>query len=161
MEKKIIKAKFNILHVQSQGVHFCMDLEFVKKVLPLVLFESIPGSAHYVAGLMNMAGRSIPVIDFGLCLGLNRNRPYSLSTPIVLCGDENREIGLIMDGVFGVTCIEKESLQMEEKFNNSSSPFLGTTLLGGNLALLIDMNEVLKIDLITTNPSLFLDGASE
>jgi len=157
MGQQSMNEKLQILHFQSQDVHFCMDLGFIKKVLPLVSFEAIPGAANYVAGLINIAGRSITVIDFGLCIGLSRQRPYTLDTPILICGNEKQEFGMIIDKVIDLVTIEKKSLQMKEQFDKTDSPFIATVVLENRLALLVNMNEILSIDLVTAQPRFAID----
>jgi purine-binding chemotaxis protein CheW len=153
-----IKADFQVLHFQSQGVHFCADLNCIKKFLPLMQLEPIPGSLKHVAGLMNVAGRGIPVIDFAICLGLQRTSPYSLDTPILLCKNNEDEMGIIIDGVIGLDHVEKKSLQMQDKFDDSKSPFLATVVLRDNLAILVDMSEIIKSNLMTNAPNFILDN---
>ncbi len=157
MIKADIKADFQVLHFQAQGVHFCTDLNFIKKFLPLMKLEPIPGSSNHVAGLMTVAGRGIPVIDFALCLGLQRNRAYTLETPILLCKNNEDEMGIIIDGVIGLDHVEKSSLQMQDKFENSKLPFLATVVLNDNLAILVDMSEIIKMNLMLNEPDFILD----
>ncbi len=155
---KNIKSTLQILHFQSQGVHFCIDLNYISKVFPLMAIEPIPGSPHYVAGLMNLAGHSIPVIDFIMSIGLKRNKHYSLDTPILYCKNENHELGMIVDSVIGLDFINEAAIQMQDQFNDTNSPFIGTVVLNNDITLFINMGEILKTNLVRVNPNFYIDN---
>ncbi len=147
------EEKIQILHFQTQHVHLCIDVNFIKKLFPLLLLESIPNSAHYVAGLMNIAGHSIPVIDFSLYLELQRDQNYSLNATIIMLSNGYDEIGLIVDHVVGLANIEKSALKMQDKFNDAQSPFSATGILGTDQILLVDTTKLFKVNLMKSNPN--------
>jgi purine-binding chemotaxis protein CheW len=131
----------NILHFRLMNVLVCMDIKYVIKVLPLVRLEKVPLSPMYVAGLMNLAGKSITVMDFAMLLGMKRVKPYTTETPVLLCSDGGVEVAMIVDAVLDLTKVNESTLQVQ---NELKKPFLGTFKLNDEFSLFIDMKELLK-----------------
>jgi chemotaxis signal transduction protein len=50
----------------------CVPLENIKKILPLVSLDKVPGGPVWLAGLMNIHENIIPVIDIAIRTGMNR-----------------------------------------------------------------------------------------
>ena len=63
--------KLHILQILMQHIHLCIPLQYIIKVFPLMELKEIPGTPPYCAGLMNVRGESIPVIDLALRLHVN------------------------------------------------------------------------------------------
>lgn len=157
MQTSIIEPKIQVLHMTIQNIRVCIDLQYVNKVLPLVLLEPIPGSPSYVAGLMNLAGKSILVIDLLMRLGLNRDKPYSLDTPILLCSDECHQCGIIVDKIIELENVDTSALQMQEAFDKPNSPFIAVVILKFESSLLINIKHVFKINLLQEKSELIFD----
>ncbi len=145
------ETKLKLLQFLVQGVHLCMDFHYIERVLPLPLLEKVPAGPLYLAGLMNLRGQSIPVIDLALRLGLTRDLEYSLNTPILLCSDNSHQVGLIIDKIFGMIDVEEKSIQMHEEFVRNHSPFLGAVTLDAGVSLLINTSQILAFSLTGEN----------
>ena len=103
MRESLIKNKLQVLHFVIQNMRLCVELQYVDKILPLVWLEAIPGSPLYFVGMINYAGKSVPVIDLAIRLGLNRSQSYSLDTPIILCSAGIHQTGMIVDKIISLT----------------------------------------------------------
>lgn len=136
-----------LMHFSTIKVPMCMYLKNISKVLPLVALEPVPGGPAYLAGLMNKAGKTIPVIDLAIRSGLVRTEPYSLNTPILICSNDRDESAFIVDNVFGLITIDEKNLQMEQKFNKENSPFLASIVHELNSLLLINVDFMLKVNM--------------
>jgi chemotaxis-related protein WspB len=146
-------TKLQMLHFLVQKVHLCFEIHYIMKILPLVELKAIPGAPPYITGLMNVAGNSIPVIDLALRLGLKRTKKYALSTPIILCDAVSQEAAVIVDEILGLCVADKNALQMKTNFNDPESLFTGVITLDTKLALVLNMNKILSIDLSTGKES--------
>lgn len=142
MNTALKKTAFPALHFLLHNTPMCVDLRYITKVLPLALLENVPGSQPYFVGLLNLAGKSIPIIDLAICLGLPRNKPYSLDIPILLCSEGARELGIVVDEVTEIMDVENNNLQMQREFNQANSPFLATVARGAELVLLVDIKQI-------------------
>lgn len=141
------KKKLLVLHCLVNRNRVCIDLGFIEKCLPLSQLEMMPNSPDYLVGLMNIAHRSVPIIDLGARLNLKRTACYTLDTPILLCSDGTHEIGVIVDKIIGLEELKKEELQMREYIDNPNSLFIATATFGSNLSFLINMQYILAINI--------------
>jgi purine-binding chemotaxis protein CheW len=155
--KEGLNKKLKYLSFLLQDVHCCIDLQFIEKVLLLPLLEVVPGSPHYLAGLMNLRGVGVPIIDLALRLGLSRSECYALDTPILLCFDGVHRAGLLVDKIIGLIDIEQGLLQMHEEFEKSHSPFEGVITFEAGISLLINISRVLEFSLMKGRGDFFLD----
>jgi purine-binding chemotaxis protein CheW len=166
MNKITSTNQIQVLQFVVQNAHICLDLSYVNKVLPLLMLDIVPNSPLFFAGLMNLEGKIIPVIDLALRLGMHRNKKYSLDMSILLCTYDLHQAGLIVDDVTGLSTINEETIQMHEEFDKTSSPFIGSISINSNLSLLLNLDYIFPIDInnddkIIPEPSLINKNASD
>lgn len=142
---------FSVLNCQVNRTRLCIDLKYIKKTLPLSKLEVMPNSAPYLVGLLNLAHKSVPVIDMGARLNLSRNSPYSLTTPVLLCSDGVHELGIIVDSILGLEEAAVRGIEYNEK---QTSIILATTTLDSELSLLINMKLIFATDFNNDTPYL-------
>lgn len=147
MNKSTRTSRLPVLLFLLQNIRFCADLKYINKIISLPLLEAVPNSPRFLAGLLNISGKSIPVIDLAIRIGLTRNQPYALETPILICQHQTQIIGIIVDEVLSLTEISAESLQMKSEFNDPSSFFMAAAEINAELSLLINMENILSFDL--------------
>jgi len=141
------EPKIQIVHFLVKDVRMCAYLKNVKKVLPLVALESIPGGPSYLAGLMNLQGIMIPVIDLAIRLGMKRLKKFSLDMPVLLLEKHNidtKQIAVIIDDIIGLTDFDNTKLQLNHDFGQADSPFLGAVTDHLESSLLININYLIK-----------------
>lgn len=137
--------KFLVLNCLVNNSQICINLEYVQKNLSLPQLNLLPNSPSYLVGLMNLAGKSISVIDLGARLNLQRTQPYSLNTPVLLCADQGREVGFIVDQIIGIYELDHQDIHTQDP-NNTTSLFLAPVTIGNELSLLVNMHTILSID---------------
>ncbi len=143
------QKKVQMIRLLAKKVRVCLPIAYVSKILPLMLLEAVPNSPFFVVGLMNHAGKSIPVLDLAARLGLNRDQPYSLDTPLLLCSSGSQELALLADRILGLTDVAENSLQMSEQFDPATSLFLGSIAIGSELFLRLNAERILDCCLST------------
>ncbi len=143
--------KLHVLHFMLQGIQLGLDLNTVKKVVPLTSIEKLPKSLDYVVGVMNLAGKSVPVIDLALRLDLKRKNEYSLNTPIILCQEEMYETGIVVDEILGIEIVEKDLLQKNKNVLDINSPVVGVIDINGNLILMLDTSKIVDKNISINN----------
>lgn len=134
-----------VLSCLVNNTHICIDLGFVRKNLPLPQLEHLPNSPPYLIGLMNYRGKSVPVVDMGRRLGLERHSPYTLDTPVLLCGDGQHHIGFVVDKIYGLFEIGPKNIQKEAP-SQTRANFLATITIDGILSLLVNMSYLFSGD---------------
>lgn len=148
MESVLMLPKLKVLSFLIQDKkHICADLKYIYKAISLTYLESITGAPVYVAGLLNFAGESIPVIDLAMYLGWHNKTPYSLNTPILLCTDDKHWVGIVVEEVLGIATLDPEALQMHDEFKKPGSLYLAVAQINSDLSLLVDMEQILSISL--------------
>jgi len=145
------KRHLQVLHLLICHVRICIALEHINKVLPLASLEPVPGGPEYLVGLLNLAGKSIPIIDLATYLGLPRDDNYTVDTPILICNYDDQKFGMIIDHVKGISTVEDETLQMCDEFKKDNSPFLAVVTIDSELSLLINIPKILSINLLSAN----------
>jgi purine-binding chemotaxis protein CheW len=90
-----------ILVVELAGRHYGAPLKSVREVFTLGPLTPVPTAPAAVAGVANLRGQVIPVLDLMrlLDLGLHRLR---LGDPVVLVESEGTRVGLLVDRVVGL-----------------------------------------------------------
>lgn len=119
----------------------------VRQVLPLLELKQLPGTPAFVAGLMNLHGEPVPVID--LCL-LACGRPCAphFSTRLIVVDypvedGACRPLGLIAERVTGTLRLTPEQFR-EPGVSMSAAPYLGKVAEdGGKLLQLVSPDQLL------------------
>lgn len=147
------------LHFVAQDIRFCMDIQYVLRVISLVALQPVPQAPNYMQGVMNLGGEGVPVIDLALRLGLQNTQPYTLNTPIVLCTDGTRRAGIIVEKVLGIADVRETELQMNGFFREQTFAFSGVINVDDELSMLLDLRRLLDVDLSGKETGMQVDPA--
>jgi purine-binding chemotaxis protein CheW len=77
-------------------------LSAVREVFALGPLTPVPGAPSAVAGLTNLRGQVIPVVDLGRLWGQTPHRLH-LGDPVVLVQSAEIRVGLVVDQVLGLS----------------------------------------------------------
>ncbi len=133
----------SLLWVRVQSIDCCIDLTYVDRVVSLVALQAVPGAPIYFAGLLNLSGRNIPVIDLGLRLGMERPEPYTADTPIIVCTAGADMLGVIVNDVNGMEWVHSSDLQLGSMMGEGN-PLLNASInTDRGMALLLDIDSVI------------------
>lgn len=97
------------------------DGEYVLPAADVLQMESfsgatkVPGSPPYVAGLIQIRGRVVPVVDLRVRFGLPRAEP-SMDSRVVVVESGERTVGLLVDSAREVIDIPSEALHAPPDF---------------------------------------------
>lgn len=130
-------ADRQVLIVRTGGILACVDLCNVERTISLVAMQAIPGSAPYVAGIINYAGSSMAVIDLAIRLGLHSS-PYTLDTPIMICVHQQQRIGVILQDIVGIQTLQQQDQQLTRQLGGQGLAFCASVHTVHGLALLLD-----------------------
>jgi chemotaxis-related protein WspB len=105
---------------------YALPLAVVARVLPALALKSLPLSDPGVAGLMDLHGQAIPVIDLVQLAGLPPS-PLCVDSRIIvvhyrLPDGSVRDLGLLAEHVLGVVAVAESALQPP---GVQAAPFLG------------------------------------
>ena len=88
-----------LLHFIVLDHRFLVELDQVKRVIPLIAVDPIPNAPNFVAGMANIEGVIIPIIDLALRMGQKPTASYTLQHEIMICQHDSFCAGLIVDDV--------------------------------------------------------------
>jgi purine-binding chemotaxis protein CheW len=103
----------------------------------------VPGAAAHVAGIIQIRGQVIPVVDLRQLFGHPSVEP-TLNTRVVVIEHGERRVGLIVDKSREILRIDRESVQSSPALVQQSSGGLleGLVQLGTRLLMLLDLRKV-------------------
>lgn len=116
--------KLLVFHIGPD--RYGLPLRQIQRVLPLMELKRVPLAPHAVAGLMNLHGQPVPVIDLARLAGYEASADH-FDTRIVLAdytlpGGAVRALGLLAERVQGVQEIDEGDLSEP---GVRAAPFLG------------------------------------
>jgi purine-binding chemotaxis protein CheW len=116
-------------------------------VLQMESFTSatrVPGTPPYVAGLVQIRGRVVPVVDLRARFGLQTVAPV-LDSRVVVVQQGDRVVGLLVDIAREVVSIAKEAFRPPpEIVAEQAAGFVkAVAQVGGRLVMLIDCDRVI------------------
>lgn len=135
-----------VLKFKIPGMRLCAPLGNIIKVLPLMELQPVPAAPRYLRGLMNLHGRSIPVIDLAARLGYGGYIQFTLETPILLCEHDGLQTGLIVDKVIGVEMLDPDAWQPTPAFDHAGLLLHGTVQTQFGQSQVLCMERVIAID---------------
>ena len=91
---------------RSSGILYAMSTDVVMEIFTHVDVTRVPMVPEYIAGVINLRGAVVPIIDFRLMLGR-----YPESEPCAIILDiEGTSIGILVDTVDRMVDISKSSI---------------------------------------------------
>jgi purine-binding chemotaxis protein CheW len=93
---------------------FATDVAKVREVLDLTTITKIPRTPDFMAGVINLRGSVVPVVDLRLCLEMSKTestRNTCIVVVEVLLENESTVIGALTDSVEEVIDLEPEQIQ--------------------------------------------------
>jgi purine-binding chemotaxis protein CheW len=93
---------------------FATDVAKVREVLDLTPITAIPRTPEFMAGVINLRGSVVPVVDLRLCFGMSKTettRNTCIVVVEVLLDNESIVIGALADSVEEVIDLEPEQIE--------------------------------------------------
>ena len=113
---------------------------------------TIPNTPEYILGVMNLRGTIVPVMDLRLKFGMAAVE-YDGTTVVVVLKvmvlDQERIMGVIVDGVSDVFNLKDQALQPPPEFGSSSvntSYLHGLATVNDNLVIILDVDALMSAD---------------
>src|SRR5262245_19962235 len=103
-------TRHTLVVFELDGREFALPIEDIAEILQMVLITPVPEVPPWVAGVVNLRGRVIPVIDLRTRLGIEPRTP-SLNTPLLIAEQGTRKLGLIADAVRDVIVVDDDALE--------------------------------------------------
>jgi len=138
-------GKYLIFRLEE--LHFGVRIGNLREVMEMPGITFVPLAPPCVAGVINLRGSVIPVIDLRRKFGLPPE-PATAATCIVairvMVAFAEAIVGVIVDEVLEVLTIEAEMIEDAPVPEDGVSYLLGTAMVDGKRRLLLDVDEVLN-----------------
>jgi purine-binding chemotaxis protein CheW len=93
---------------------FAVEVEFVREILGIREISLLPKAPDFVAGVIDVRGKTVPVVNLRLKLGLQAAEATEMTRILVLELDLEKgpvSVGLLADQVFEVAEIEEAEVE--------------------------------------------------
>lgn len=129
------------------GQLFGLDIMAIREIRAWSPTTRLPRVPDYVAGVVNLRGAVLPVIDLSVRLGW----PPTETTPrnpIIVCEHEGKSRGLIVHDVNDIVSMEFDTLQQPSAdANDTVANFLeGIAPIGNDMVMVLDLNRLMAAD---------------
>ena len=138
---------------------YAIDILSIREIIQYQILTPVPMMPKFIAGVLNLRGNVVPVVDLALRLG-KKSTPITKRSSIIITGvedaDQSLEIGLIVDGVNDV--LEFTQIDPPPAFGSSiRTDFIrGMAPVNDKFIMILNLEKVLSIDeLAQADPTLF------
>ncbi|WP_129135813.1 chemotaxis protein CheW [Luteimonas sp. YGD11-2] len=137
------------LRLRCGGQAYALELLKIREVVRPMPLLSLRGAVPSVAGVMNLRGQVVPVIDLGVQLG-ESPAPDSAGTRIIVLEERGEVLGLRVCGVEDVVIIN--DAQIEDAHASRLAPvgdrrIHGIARIGRDVMLLLDATRLMDMPL--------------
>lgn len=122
---------------EEYGVPITLVQEIIRHTPP----RTIPGSPHYVEGVINLRGRIIPVVDLRRRLGVHGERPAE--SKVVIVAVDELTVGVVVDEVREVLTLSPEVCESAPPGTDDADYVEAVGKLDDRLVVVLDMLRLL------------------
>jgi purine-binding chemotaxis protein CheW len=135
----------SLVAVSLNEQHYALHLPCVERVVRAAEITPLPGAPSIVAGVIDVAGSVIPVIDLRKRLGL-LEREIVLSDQLVIARTTTRTVALIVDAVTEVMDCSQAQISSADAVLPGLRHVSGVASLPTGLLLIQDLERLLSLD---------------
>ncbi len=130
-----------MLKSQAYGV----PIGTVREINRVADITPVPQTPHFVAGVMNLRGKVIPVVDLRLKFDLEA-APHTRNTCIIVIEGDSGQVGMIVDAVTGVIDLGAQQIEPAPVMGDETrmSFVLGMGKIESNVVILVDIVRALS-----------------
>ena len=137
-----LPATFEILLVRIGSTNAGFALDAVREVVPMAELVPIPEAPRWVLGLLNVRGKSLPVVDVRARLEPEA-QPPGPSDLIVIVSTRLGVAGLVVDEVSTVQRLARAAIEASVHGTPHAAYVLGTFTHAGQSTVLLGVPELL------------------
>jgi purine-binding chemotaxis protein CheW len=139
-------ARRRLLVLRLADREYGLDAGAVVQVLRMVAIRPVPEAPAWIAGVVNLRGRTTPMMDLRTRLGLP-TRPPGLSDHIVIVQAGEAALGLMVDAALEVLEVDEDAIEAPGEAAGRSGVIAAVARSGERLLLVLDV-ERLSVDAV-------------
>lgn len=129
-----------LITFEVAGQMFALDIMAIREIRAWTPVTPMPRVPHYVAGVVNLRGTVLPVVDLAARLGWAATE----ATPrhaIIVCQVDGQAQGLIVDSVSDIVALDSDTLQAPPTAGSDEIvPFLeGLAAIDEHMVMVLDL----------------------
>jgi purine-binding chemotaxis protein CheW len=128
-----------ILRIQNS--EYALPVGRVIEVLRMVALAPVPEAPRWIAGVLNLRGKGVLVMDLRQRLGRLAPAP-GFNTPIVVLQTSAEPLGLIADEVLEIMALRREALKPVEQLPGTTGMLAAIDHAGERLILILDVDRL-------------------
>ena len=146
MAQTVVETTDQIVIFRLGEQEFGLEIEQVREIIRIATVTPMPHTAAAVAGMINVRGKIIPVVDMGEYLGLPPAKP-GLIARIIIIEAAHIMVGLRVDTATDVLRVPSGSLESADEIvgRGGLADIAGVYKLDERLVALIDTKDLLEI----------------
>ena len=119
-----------------------IDLDAVREILPVRRATRLPGSPAYVAGLINVRGTIVTVIDLGA--RLDGNSSLAADGSVMLVEHGGKIVGIAVAEVKDVMMLPAESIEHATEGDGADGAIVGLGRMDDKVVIILDIHSIIK-----------------
>ncbi len=136
----------NYLIFGHRGARYGFNVRAVREIVWLPELSSIEELPPYIAGVFNLRGRVVPVMDLGLRFG-HAHVPYRTSDQVIVIGIDETRAGVVANELHDVLALAQTAVEEVRSYQGAGghAQFVcGEAKLDDGLAMLLDEAALLR-----------------
>lgn len=123
---------------------YAVPIGSVREINRVLTITPIPETPKYIAGVMNLRGKVIPIVDLRVRFGMPTTA-HTKHTCIIVVDSEHGQAGLLVDSIQGVVPLAPEQIEPRPQLQEqvSLSFVVGMGKVDKNVLVLVDVSRVL------------------
>lgn len=128
-----------LITFEVEGQTFGIDIMGIREIRAWSPTTRLPRVPNYVAGVVNLRGIVLPVIDLAARLGWNHSQPGERH--VIIVTEVNGQLkGMIVDAVRDIVTFDQDNLQAAPTTGDTVLPFLeGLASLEDRMVMVLDL----------------------
>jgi purine-binding chemotaxis protein CheW len=145
--ERLPDVPFMILRCRCGQREVAFLLDTVVEVVMMPALTALPESSPWVAGMLNLRGKAIPVLDVTARLSRGASRVRA-SDYVVVCATEQGLVGLVVQDLGEPTAIVREDVHSAADGLSVAPYFLGFVQRGDVQVALLDVGALVNVSSI-------------
>jgi purine-binding chemotaxis protein CheW len=131
----------SLVVLELDGRRLALPIARVIEVLRMVAITPLPDSPDWVAGVINVRGDIVPVIDLRTRLGVEA-RGYGLDTPILLVSACGRRMAVVPDAAVEVRDVPSADLEDPDDLVGDEHPISHIARIEGRVVPVLLLDQI-------------------
>lgn len=142
-ENIVVSETKQYIVVKLDNEQYGIDISFVDNIVRMQQITRVPKAQSFFAGVINLRGEIIPVMNLRLKFGLSQKEYTNATRIIIIKPENNAKIGILVDEVREVVTLEEESIE-KAVYDDQGVNLLGVGKYNNTLISLLNIQGIIS-----------------